>query len=53
MSNDANNSALITGINDILQYIHIENKYFKLKSYLIMLCFYCTFGQINAPLMNI
>jgi len=29
-SNDAENSDLITGINYILQYIHIENSYFKL-----------------------
>ncbi len=29
-SNDAENSDLITGINYILQYIHIENTYFKL-----------------------
>ncbi len=29
-SNDAENSALITEMNDILQYIHIENTYFKL-----------------------
>ncbi len=29
-SNDAENSALITGINYILKYIHIENSYFKL-----------------------
>jgi len=29
-SNDAENSALITGINDILQYITIENCPFKL-----------------------
>ncbi len=29
-SNDAENSALITGINDILKYIQIENSYFKL-----------------------
>ncbi len=28
-SNDAENSALITEINYILQYIHIENSYFK------------------------
>ncbi len=27
-SNDAENSALITGINDVLQYIHIENSCF-------------------------
>jgi len=30
-SNDTENSALITGINYILLYIHIENCYFKLK----------------------
>ncbi len=29
-SNDAENSDLITGINDILKYIQIENSYFKL-----------------------
>jgi len=29
-SNDAENSALITGINYILLYIHIENSCFKL-----------------------
>ncbi len=29
-SNDAENSDLITGINYILKYIHIENSYFKL-----------------------
>ncbi len=28
-SNDAENSALITGINYILKYIQIENSYFK------------------------
>ncbi len=28
-SNDAENSALITAINYILQYFHIENSYFK------------------------
>ncbi len=27
--NDAENSALITGINDILKYIQIKNSYFK------------------------
>ncbi len=27
--NDAENSALIKGVNSILQYIHIENTYFK------------------------
>ncbi len=29
-SNDAENSALITEINYILQYIHIENSHFKM-----------------------
>jgi len=29
-SNDAENSALITGINYILKYIQIENSYLKL-----------------------
>ncbi len=27
-SNDDENTDLITGINDILQYIHIENRFF-------------------------
>jgi len=30
-SNDAENTALITGINHILKCIQIENGYFKLK----------------------
>ncbi len=30
-SNDAENSALITEINDILKYIKTENYYFKLQ----------------------
>ncbi len=30
-SNDAENSALITGINYILQYIHIGNSHFNLQ----------------------
>jgi len=30
-SNDAENSALITGINYTLLYINIENSYFKLQ----------------------
>ncbi len=29
-SNDAENTALITGMNSILKYYKIENKYFKL-----------------------
>ncbi len=31
LSNDAENTALITGIDYILKYIQIENSYFKLK----------------------
>ncbi len=30
-SNDAENTALITGINSMFQYIKIESNYFKLK----------------------
>ncbi len=45
-SNDAENSALITEINCILKYIHIENIF---KLYRI---FYCSFDQINAALVN-
>ncbi len=30
-SNNAENTDLITGINYILQYIHIENSYYKLQ----------------------
>ncbi len=33
MSNDAENSDLITAINYILLYIHIENSYFKFLLY--------------------
>ncbi len=31
VSNDAENSALITGINYFLTYTHIEHSYFKLQ----------------------
>ncbi len=46
-SNDAENSALITGINYILTYIHIENSYFKLVKKIIILMFYCIFYDKN------
>ncbi len=52
-SNDAENTALITGINYILTYIHIENSYFKLESYFTILQFLlyfwsnkCSFGDL-------
>ncbi len=53
-SNDAENTALITGINDILTYIHIENCYFKIaiifhKSTLFFFIFY----QIHTALLSI
>ncbi len=35
-SNDAENSALITGINYILKYIKIENHYFKFYYFTIL-----------------
>ncbi len=31
LKTDAENTALITGINNILEYIQIENSYFKLQ----------------------
>ncbi len=34
-SNDAENTALITGMNYILKYIKIENIYFKLQYYFV------------------
>ncbi len=46
-SNDAENSALITGINYTLKCIHIENSYFKLLK-LIWLYFWSK----NAALVN-
>ncbi len=39
-SNDAENSYLITGTNYILQYIHIENSYFKLQNYFTILLYF-------------
>ncbi len=52
-SNDPENSALITAINDILKYITIENSYFQLQYYFTILQFYCIFNQINAALVSI
>ncbi len=39
-SNDAENSALITGINYILQYTIIENSYFESQYYFTILYFF-------------
>jgi len=44
---DAENSALITGINYTLQYIRIENGISQHH------CFYGIFHQINAALVNV
>ncbi len=48
-SNDAKNSALITGINYIWQYIHILNCNDISQYY----CFYCIFDQIHLVLISI
>ncbi len=46
--NNAENSALITGLNDILKYIQIENSYFKLLKLLKILLSLLYFYQINS-----
>ncbi len=38
-SNDAENTALITAINNILLYIQMENNYFKILNYFTILLF--------------
>ncbi len=51
-SNDAEKSALITEINYILQYIHIENSYLNCKKkYFTVSLFLLYFDQINATLV--
>ncbi len=53
-SNDAENSALITEINYIFQYIQIHNSYIKLVIiFSNFTVFYCIFDQINAALVSI
>ncbi len=54
-SNDAQNSSKssLTEINDILKYIQIENSYYKLYKYFIILLFLLYFDQINAALVII
>ncbi len=51
-NNDAEKSALITGINYILKYNKTENHYFKLQIYSTILVFFCIFDQINGALMS-
>ncbi len=47
--NDAENTALITEINYILQYIHIKTFILNGKNISV---FYCIFDQINAALIS-
>ncbi len=51
-SNDAENLALITEINYILQYIHIENSYFEIVKICSNITALTIFGQINAGLVS-
>ncbi len=51
-SNDAENSALITGINYSLKYIQIENSYFKLLKHFTILLSLLYFYQINTALVS-
>ncbi len=46
-SNDAENSALITGINYIWLNSHIEDRYFKLLHYIFRSTIYCIFHHQN------
>ncbi len=48
-SNDAENSAFITGISYILRYFHIENTYFKIA---IIFHDQTVFDQINVALVS-
>ncbi len=49
-SNDAENSALITEINDILTYIQIQNRYLKFKWYLTIFLFLLYFWSNKCSL---
>ncbi len=51
-SNDAENEALIKGINYIFKYIQIENSYWNSKTNLQYHCFCCILDQINAGLVS-
>jgi len=53
-SNDAENTALITGINYILTYIQIENVFIWNCSNISQYsCFYCIFYQISAAMLSL
>ncbi len=49
-SNDAENSALITGINYILEYIKMENSYLKMLYYFAILLFLWYFWSTECSL---
>ncbi len=51
-SNDAKNSALKSGIIDILKYILIENFWKLKKKVYFFYCFCCTLDQISARLVS-
>ncbi len=51
-SNDAENSDLITAINYILTFIHIETAILNCNNISHYYCFYCRFHQINAALIS-
>ncbi len=50
--NDAENSALITGINYILKHIQNMHTYLNVLLSISAVLFYCIFCQINAALVN-
>jgi len=50
-SNDAENSALITGINYVLLYIQIENCILNCNI-IFQYCFYSIFVQLRAALVS-
>ncbi len=53
-SNDAENVALITGINYILKIYSNRNQLFEIvKIYIFLILFYCTLDQINEGLVSI
>ncbi len=51
-SEDWSNDTLITAINYILTYIHIENTYLNCNNISQYYCFYCDFDQISAAFVG-
>ncbi len=53
-SNDAENSALITGINWVLQYVKVENHFSNLQKNISQFYWvlFCIIDQINATLIS-